>query len=252
MKKIIDKEYVKDNIAQLMMGTSDNEIVMDSDEILLLKVDGKVIINKYLTHKKRKDFPYADIPMHEVNGVELYNVLFEVDRNYLVYELGDGQDNIIMNRFTKVQDDVLWNHEVAPIPDEDAFEVSSYTREEMEKIFDSENYDALYIIDTMGKIMVASTKKDGAVITTEMLPSKEIELEMRGKSAAIYGGLYPTHMMITVKNGVFKVCNFSLTLDGDGKYVMDSVDVLLPDVSFADNLDIPSQEYERTGRVSIK
>lgn len=242
MKKLIDKEYVKDNIAQLMLGTNDNEIVMSDDEIILLKVDGKVIINKYLDHSRRDDFPYSNVPMHkdENTGVELYNVLFETNKNYLVYELGDLEDYVIMNRFVKVKDGVLWNHKVAEYPDEDEFEVYSYTREEMEKIFDGKNYDSMYIVDKRGHIMVAYSKKDGEVIKTEMLPSKKIEWENRGKSSLIYGGFTMEHMMITSKDGVFKVFNFSLTLDRDGTYVMDTQDVVLADVSFVENLDIPS------------
>lgn len=254
MKKLIDKEYVKDDIAQLMLGTKDNEIVMSDDEIILLKVDGKVIINKYLQHPKKDEFPYSDVPMHinKDRNVELYNILFEMNKNYLVYELGDLGDNVIMNRFSKVENGALWNNEVAEHPDEDDFEVYTYTREEMEKIFDGQNYDSMIIVDKRGKIMVACSKKDGEVIKTDMLPSKEEELANKGDSVLLYGGLTFQHTMITSKDGVFKVFNFSLTLDRDGTYVMDTQDIVLPDVSFVENLDIPRVQYERTGSVSIK
>lgn len=252
MKKIIDREYIRDNVAQLMLGTADNEIVMDGKEILLLKANGKVLINKYLNHPKRREFPYSNIPMHESEGSELYNVLFEMGKNYLVYEFGDLYDNVIMNSFTPVSEGCLWNHEVAEIPDEDDFESESYTREEMERIFDGHNYDSMIIADKRGKIMVAYSDVDGEVIKMDMLPSKEVELENRGKSALIYGGFIMQHIMITSKDGVFKAVNFSLTLDKDGTYLMDTQDIVLPDVSFVENLNIPSANYEKTGSVSIK
>ena len=122
----------------------------------------------------------------------------------------------------------------------------------MEKIFDGHNYDSMIIADKTGKIMVAYSDVDGEVIKTDMLPPREVELENRGSSALIYGGFIMQHIMITAKDGVFKAVNFSLTLDVDGTYLMDTQDVVLPDVSFVENLDIPSTQYERTGSVSIK
>ncbi len=252
MKKIIDREYIRDNVAQLMLGTADNEIVMEGKEILLLKANGKVLINKYLNHPKRREFPYCEVPMHESEGTELYNVLFEMGKNYLVYELGDLNDNVIMNSFTPVSDGCLWNHEIANMPDEDDFESTSYTREEMERIFDGHNYDSLIIADKTGKIMVAYFESDGEIIKTDMLPPREVEMEHRGKSALIYGGFIMQHIMITVKNGVFKAVNFSLTLDVDGTYLLVTQDIVLPDVSFVENLNVPRENYEKTGSVSIK
>lgn len=252
MKKIIDKEYVRGDIAQLMVGTNQSEIIMDDKEIILLKVNGKVVINKYLSHKKRNEFPYADVPMHVSDGVELYNVLFDVNKNYLIYEMGSLENNIIMNGFSKLDFDILWNHEVAPIPDEDDFEVITYTREEIEKVFDGNNYDVMCIVDKRGDVMLASSKKDGNMIKKEMLPSKDMERQLEGKAAQVYGGMYPMHTLISVKNGVFSAYDFSLAIDKDGTYVMDRIDILLPDVSYVHNLDIPNPDYEKTGRVSIK
>lgn len=251
MKKIIDKQYIRDNVAQLMLGTSDSEIVMDASEILLLKVDGKVLINKYLNHPRREEFPYSDVPMHESDGAELYNILFEMDKDYLIYELG-GADNIIMNRFAMKDYGCLWSYEEAEIPDEDDFEVNSYTREEMEKIFDCQNYDSMVILDRRGRIMIAYSSKDGKIVTTDMLPTVEQEKENEGKSVLLYGGFTMEHTMITSKDGILRAINFSLALDRDGTYVMDTQDITLPNVGSLEHSNEDISAYERTRDVSIR
>lgn len=251
MIKLIDKEYVRDDLLQLMVGTNDNEIIMDDKEIILLKVDDVIYIDKYLNHKRRSEFPYQDIPMHkdEETDTELYNILFEVNNDYLIYEMDEFSDNVIMNRFFKSDDGILWNYERAEDFDEDLFDVITYTRDELEELFNPKNYDGLFVIDTKGRMVVASTKVDGDILKGEILPTKDIEAKMQGQIVNIYGGLYPNMKMISVKDGVFEVSAFSLALDRDGTYVLTRHPVELPSVRIVDN--IKGEEYERTGKVSI-
>ncbi len=252
MKKRIDREYIRDNVAQLMLGTADNTIVMADEEILLFKLDGKVLINKYLNHSKREEFPYCDVPMHVSEGFELYNVLFEMDKNYLIYELDDMEESVIMNRFVKTSEGALWSYEKALELDEDDFEVLEYSREEMEAFFDGHNYDAAVVLDRRGEVLMAYSKGDGEVIKGNILPSREDELKVRGRSALIYGGFTMNHIMLTVKDGIFRTINFALTLDKDGSYVLDKQDIHLPDVvsDLKENLG-NLEEYEKTRSVSI-
>lgn len=250
MKKLIEEEYVKGDLAQLMLGTAKNELVISNDEIIFMKIDGDPIINKYLSHDKRNDFPYADIPMHKEQRTELYNMLFEMDKNYLVYELDTRINNIINNRFTRLDKGVLWNYEFASLDKHKKEQMMS--RDEVKKVFDYFDYDSFFIINTLGKIEFAYTIKDGVRINTRLLPTEgEVRNYMAGKKKlTLYGGFFNIlhNVMITSKNGNFKVCSFSLSVDEYGCYKMVTQDVILPDLINEVEKD---EVYESTRRVNF-
>lgn len=249
MIKTVDKEYVKDNLVQLMIGTNDNEIILDGENLLLLKVDNVIYVNKYLNHPKRALFPYQDIPMHKVDDVELYNVLFEVDKDYLIYEMNSYTDNIIMSRFAKIDSGALWREEASDDYDDMDFHTTTYTKEELARLFDPDNYDSLFVIDTHGRIVIASTQSDGKILNGEFLPTKEEEEKYKGNIVNICGGMYPTMKCITVKNGQFKAWAFSLTLDRDGTYVLDRYPIKLPNVRITHSMK--KGDYQETNKVSL-
>lgn len=248
MKSLIDEEYVRGDLAQLMIGTAKNELIISSDEILLLKIDGDAIINKYLLHENRDDFPYSNIPMHQEKGTELYNILFEMNRNYLIYEL--DTNNIFNNQFTRIDKGVLWDCEGPSLDKQKREQIMNH--DEVRQIFDCFNYDSFYIINTRGIIEFAYNIKDGIRVGRYVLPT---EREIRGyindkKKLTIYGGFFGgmNNVLITSKDGNFKACKFSLSVDKDENYKMITQDIILP-VILPDLSKI--EEYESIGKVSL-
>ena len=101
MIKAIDKKYCIDNFVQLMPHTDDCQLIMSTDEIIFLKVDNNILINKYKNHPKRYLFPYSDFEKHNTESSTNYNQLFEYNKMYLNYCGSISNFNFSKNYFFK-------------------------------------------------------------------------------------------------------------------------------------------------------
>lgn len=192
MIKAIDSKYCIEDLVQLMPYTDACQLIMNADEILLLKIGNKVLINKYIDHPKRYLFPYSDKEKNCTLESINYNVLFEYNKLYLNFRGSVSGYGFHKNYFLKGNNRALYFNESLDIDQRNAIEDETYlTREEVEKKFNSMQYDSMYIIDVNGFILYANNKKDGCIIDRKIIPTDNelIDLEYEGRSSNIKNAL---------------------------------------------------------------
>lgn len=60
MIQAIDKKYCIGDLVQLMPYTDSCHLIVNANEIILLKVGSKILVNKYANHPSRNLFPYHE------------------------------------------------------------------------------------------------------------------------------------------------------------------------------------------------
>lgn len=255
MIKAIDSKYCKDNLVQLMPLTDVCQLIMDTDEIILLKIGNNILINKYTNHPSRYLFPYSDNERNSVTPYSSnYNELFEYNKLYLNYRGSIREYNFHKNYFVKGTNRALFLKESLSVDDRNNDNHKEYlTRNEVEKVFDDKQYDSMYIIDKNGNILYAKSKKDGCIIKEKIILSDneiiELEAERRIsnikialmstgnrdaildvdhknkkiediKNLNLYGGMFNKygHLLITSKDGQFNMKWFSLDFIEQNKF----------------------------------
>lgn len=181
MIQAIDKKYCIGNLVQLMPYTDACHFIVSTDEIILLKVGDKVLVNKYVNHPNRNLFPYHE---KEKNDWLHFTELFEYNKTYLNFRGSVGGFRFHKDYFFKGSDRALWLEESLPVDERYAIEDSvELDRYEIEKIFDSSNYDSMYVIDIHGRILFARNDKDKIHIGKNVIPSDNeiIEMELRSR-----------------------------------------------------------------------
>lgn len=188
MIEAIDKKYCHNGLVQLMHRSNTINLIISAEEILLLKLGDSVLINSYEEHPSRYLFPYSD----KIKNGAYYNSLFEYKKPYLVFNASLGGYNFETHYFFEEKDIVLFYSESLPT-DLRGINGSTTTlsREEIEKYFNKDNYDAMYIIETTGRILYANNKKNGLVIDNIIIPSKEeiIEKDYKDRINKIKSGI---------------------------------------------------------------
>lgn len=254
MIKAIDKKYCIDNLVQLMPYTDVCHLIVSADEIILLKTGNGVLINKYAQHPSRYLFPFSE---KEQNDWNHFTELFEYNKVYLDFRGSVGGFRFDKNYFFKGSERALFLEEPLPVDERNAtMDSVELNRTEIEKIFDSDNYDSMYVIDRNGRILLAKNDKDKICIGKSIIPSDEeiIEMELRDRKGnyniaralnpandthenyekanakktieeienfKIYGpallGKY-SHMLLTVKDGKFDLKWFRIDFISKDKF----------------------------------
>lgn len=177
MIKYINKKYCKDDLVQLMLSCDFSNLIVSADEIILLKIGDKILVNKYVEHPNRMQFPFSD----KVINDDCYNELFEYNKVYLNYRASVGGYRFDKKYFFKGQDRAIFLSQGLPVDQTFTRDNSiELNRDEIEKIFDKNSYDSMYIFDRNGRIYFANNKKDGLLINKKIIPSDEeiIQLEL--------------------------------------------------------------------------
>lgn len=188
MIEAIDKKYCHNNLVQLMHRENSINLIISDDEILLLKLGDKILINSYENHPDRYLFPYSE----KVKNGPFYNSLFEYKKPYIVYNAGIGGFNFCTNYFLEGNDRALYWSDDLPT---DFRGVKGnemiLSREEIEDYFNKDNYDSMYVIDTSGKLLFANSKKNGLVIDNKIIPSEEeiIEKDYKERKSSVEMGI---------------------------------------------------------------
>ena len=248
MIKAISEKYCKNNLVQLNCSSGDFHLIVDADEIILLKVDGEIIINKYANHPSRDLFPTE----YHINHPEI----FEYNKIYLNFKQSNYRNGFDKNYFFKGKNRALYLSE-SLIPTTLNKVNIELTREEIEKIFSPCNYDSMYVLNTYERIvMCAKNKTDGSVIAKNIIPSDKEIIKMILKDEKLIKSIIQgtnninnlnnlsigmiknfklyqrPNLLITSKNGVFNIIYFEIEfLEKDKfKLTQDIVPIIEPTV----------------------
>lgn len=168
----IDEKYCINDLVQLMPYTGYNQLIIDADEIVLLKNGRNVVVNKYVNHPSRDLFPFSKCASHSDDIGGYHNELFEYDKIYLNFINTNIGIRIRIYKFFKDNNCTLFCDESLSLDERTLSDnVLELSRNETEDIFNSDNYDSMYIVDKSGSILYASNKKDGIVIDRNLIPS---------------------------------------------------------------------------------
>lgn len=269
--KAIDKKYCKDDLVQLMNLSDMCNFIVSSDEIVLLKSDGKVIVNNYENHPKRYSFPFSE----RIITNNSYHGLFEYNKPYLNFSGAVGGYRFGIDYFVKDNDRAIL-YETYLSADRRTAEENTLelTRDEIEEKFNKDLYDSMYVIDISGRILFANNKVN--VIDNNIIPTNEeiVALDVKErvyeqdlafmarrighvfdetyveeekeeikprnieeiKNLNIYSGeLFKDyhHILLTSKDGIFSVQWFKLEYVEKNKFKMtySSIPVIVPDSS---------------------
>lgn len=188
MVEAIDKKYCHNNLVQLMHRENTVNLIISDEEILLLKLGDKVLVNSYENHPDRHLFPFSE----KVTNGPFYNGLFEYKKPYIVYNSNYGGYNFSTNYFLEGNDRALFWSDDLPT-DFRGVKGSELilSREEIEDYFNKDNYDSIYVIETSGKILLANSKKNGLVVDGKIVPSEEeiIERDYRERKSKVEMGM---------------------------------------------------------------
>ena len=181
MIKAINKKYCIGDLVQLMPDTDSCHLIVNADEIILLKVGDKVLVNKYANHPSRNLFPYHE---KEQNDRDHFTELFEYNKTYLNFRGSVGGFSFHQDYFFKGSERALYLDQSLPVDDGNAVKDSiELSRQEIEELFDSSNYDSMYVIDRNGRISFARNDKDKICIGKKVIPSDDeiVEMELRNR-----------------------------------------------------------------------
>lgn len=283
MIQAIDKKYCIGNLVQLMPYTDTCHLIVSADEIILLKVGDKVLVNKYVNHPSRNLFPYHE---KEKNDWQHFTELFEYNKTYLTFRGSIGGFRFHKYYFFKGRDRALWLEEPLPVDERCAMENSvELDRHEIEKIFNSDNYDSMYVIDINGRISFARNDKDKIHIGKNVIPSDneivKMELKSRKGDYSIAKAINPdndttenyqkantpktieeikdfkvygpahfakySHMLLTVKGGKFNLKWFRIDFIEKGKFRLISSPISIVEPTIDDVIQFSSNyEIENT------
>ena len=168
--KAIDKKYCKEGLVQLMNLSDMCNFIVSPNEIILLKSDGKIIVNNYEGHPKRYSFPFSE----RIITNDSYHGLFEYNKPYLNFSGAVGGYRLTIDYFVKDNDRAIL-YETYLSADKRTAEENTIelTRDEIEEKFNKDLYDSMYVIDISGKILFANNKVNGLVIDNNIIPTNE-------------------------------------------------------------------------------
>lgn len=172
MIKAINSKYCKNGLVQVMPYTAETHLILSSNEIILLKLGDKILINKYSNHPNRYLFPFSD---KEQNDQQHFTEIFEYNKLYLNYCYRSWSGfNIHKNYFFRGNNRGLFLDESLSCNERDASKnTMELSRKEIEEMFNSNNYDIMVVMDRNGVISFIESKKDKFKIGANIIPTNE-------------------------------------------------------------------------------
>lgn len=166
----INSKYCKNGLIQIMPRTAETHLILSSDEIILLKLGEEVLINKYSNHPSRNLFPFSD---KKQSDQQHFTEIFEYNKVYLNYR-GQGGFSFHKNYFFKENDRALVLEESLFCDERDASKnIMELSRNEIDEMFNSDNFDIMVMMDRNGFISFIKSKKDDFKIGPNLIPSNE-------------------------------------------------------------------------------
>ena len=246
MIKSINEKYCQENLVQLMTYPSPTQLIVNSEEIILLKIGDRVVINKYSNHPKRECFPFHE---QERNMNGNFNELYKYQELYLNFRGYESHSDFQTYCFYPGTKKALMFNETLRTNSHKNLQAATLPREEIEKLFASSQYDSMYMFNSKGEIIFAKNPIDGNVLSREVLPSTEeinelVKPEPPKKMSARWLDL-PTNIILTSTEGTLKLTRFKVAILKGNRYrlVTEEIPLIIPSVSeileYANNNQIP-------------
>lgn len=163
MIKAIDSKFCQGNSVELTKPSSRFNLILNTDEIILLKIDNRVIINKYNL-----------MPKKHVDSNGNYNILFNYNKLYLSFMASMSDYNFEKDCFFKGTNRALhFNEKLESDIKKASNNQIELNRNEVEKLFNKDLYDSMYIFSNRGKVLFANNKTDGLIINNIIVPNNE-------------------------------------------------------------------------------
>lgn len=218
----VEKKYCIGDLVQVMPNTEACHLIVSVDEIILLKVGDKILVNKYVNHPSRNLFPYQEKEMYDWCH---FTELFKYNKTYLNFRGSLGGGVFLLDYFFRTNDSSLHLEESLPVE----YKYNDYVgensvvlnRQEIEEEFDGGNYDSMYVIDGNGTILFARDDREKIHFGENFIPSDEKivekELEFRKEqylwTKSYYGPVKDSdesYKKATIPKTIDEIRNFSV------------------------------------------
>lgn len=282
MIREVEEKYYTNDFVQLTVGTDDCHLIMSADEIILLKIGDKVLIDKYFGNPNGMLF--LDTNMQ--TDSKRYNELFEYNKLYLDFK--GSFENFYLHKYYFFSENgkaLNLMEELSINKNLNNKQTRLLSRLDLENLFNSDNYDSMYIVRKNGSILFASNKKDGCVINKNIIPSDEeiinivfnkekedirsqhvfckvnglpvsnyeepnVKMISEIKNLKIYGiGIWPlseySDILILSKDGKFEAKWFNLYFIEEDKFKLTTSDICIMEPTIQDVIDYSSKNEIR-------
>lgn len=216
----VDNKYVKNNKAINFFLYTDFNLLLNSDEILFLSKEENVYEDKYLKTEKLFD---DNLFITQIDGPRLfYTSLFELNKPYISARIMDYKlklDKVIYlndKNSTFICDDSL-------IFDITTLQDKEFNREEIEQVFNTQNYNSIIVVDNKNNVLFAKDKNfsigktfiptDDEIINIYnkyYLENKQNIDEIESFSLSGYSSELP-YIIITSKDDSISISKFNLS-----------------------------------------
>lgn len=235
----IDKKYCIGDLVQLMPRTDTFHFIVNTDEILLLKIEDKVLVNKYANHPSRNLFPYHEKEQYDKNH---FTELFEYNRIYLNFRGSAKGFSVHHEYLFKGNERALYSNQPLLIDDDNmAIDSIELSRQEIEELFDSSHYDSIYVINRNGSISFARNDKDKICIGENFIPNDD---EIKNfKFYDSFSFINYSDILLTVKYGKFYLKWFRIDFIEKDKFRLTTSPIAVVEPTVDDVLDYVEEEY---------
>ena len=249
MLTIIEKNCVKDKQAKLELPTDSCHLIISEDEILYLKTEGKIYIDKYLnSYNSTNDYRYS-------------SHLFEYNKEYFEFTASIlGGYNLNQFKVFKGSEKALVISNSILIKINKELESLILTRNEIEEFFNKDNFDSMYVLDKTGMVLFAKDKTNGVIIDKNIVPSDEEIIEKEYKDRKLkslkddninkkaieeienhkiykpFSGLF-SHILLTVKDNKVNIRWFNLTFIKKNTFKLTIIEIPIKEITVEDAIN---------------
>lgn len=281
MYKIIDSNHCDNKYISAKLDDSVAHFIVGIDEIVYLnKKDLPLIMDD---NNSQNYLSFSETENHSSSKKSL---IFEYNKPYIDFIVSIHGYGASQKYFFKGTNRALYLNEPLTIDERYAFEnreIEILNREEIEERFNKDNYDAMYIVDTYGKVLFANNKVNGLVVGDKIIPSDDeivkwdldnriadfnimrlitnsARNEERFKIAhtprtideiqnfKLYGGSILrtySHMLLTVKNGKFSLKWFRIDFEEKDKFKLTTSPISVNEPTVDDIINYTREDDKR-------
>lgn len=178
----VEPKFCKRNLVEYMPLTDRNQLIVGQEGIILLRIDGKVLINRFMDYAHRLEFPYGN---KEQSDIDHYTELFAYNSLYLNFSSCFNHLTLERYFFFKRKEGALALDDILALKQSEAVEIRDvFDRRGIESYFDysKRDCDFAFVFNRMGDILYIGSEKDG-IDMGYVIPTNDqiVELDFRNR-----------------------------------------------------------------------